>query len=58
MDEPLTKLQQVILELETHDLPLRDKMRLATQRVGFFIGQQRYEAELRKAREKLARAGR
>ena len=32
----------------------RDAIKLVTQRVGFFVGQQRYTEELAKAREKLA----
>lgn len=49
----LTPLQKIILEVDALDLPLRDAMRLASQRAGFFVGQQRYQEELRKAREVL-----
>ena len=45
----LTELQQAILETEQMGLPRRDAMRLATQKVGFFVGQQRYTEELTKA---------
>jgi hypothetical protein len=48
-EEQLTELQKIILELEDLQLPLRDAMRLATQRVGFFVGQQRYTEERDKA---------
>jgi hypothetical protein len=56
VDEPLTRLQQVILEIDRLNLPLRDSMRLATQQVGFFVGQQRYIEERQKALAKLAGA--
>ena len=49
MAEKLTRLQQIILDVERLNLPRRDAMRLVTQQVGFFVGQQRYEDELRKA---------
>jgi hypothetical protein len=45
----LTRLQKIILEIEQLDLPLRDAVRLATQQVGFFVGQQRYIEERDKA---------
>jgi hypothetical protein len=45
----LTQLQQVILDVEKLGLPLRDAMRLTTQQVGFFVGQQRYLEERAKA---------
>ena len=48
-EQRLTRLQEIILEIEPLGLPLRDAMRLATQRAGFFIGQQRYQEERRKA---------
>ena len=50
-EQRLTRLQEIILEVEELNLPLRDAMRLATQRAGFFIGQQRYQEERRKALE-------
>lgn len=55
--ESLTDLQRAILEVDGLGLPERDAMRLVTQRVGFFVGQQRYRDELRKARAKQAVAG-
>src|SRR4051794_38231563 len=45
----LTELQQAVLEVEQMGLPRRDAMRLTTQKVGFFVGQQRYTEELKKA---------
>lgn len=51
--ERLTELQRVILEVDALGLPLRDATRLVSQRVGFFVGQQRYQEELRKAKAKL-----
>src|SRR5947208_13614728 len=48
-EEQLTRLQQIILDIEKLGLPLRDAMRLATQQVGFFVGQQRYLEERDKA---------
>jgi hypothetical protein len=49
MPERLTRLQQIILDIEKLNLPLRDSVRLATQQVGFFVGQQRYLEEHDKA---------
>ena len=49
MAEQLTRLQQIILDIDRLNLPLRDAMRLATQQVGFFVGQQRYIEERDKA---------
>ena len=49
MPERLTRLQRIILEIEELNLPLRDSVRLATQQVGFFVGQQRYIEERDKA---------
>ena len=49
MAEQLTRLQKMILEIENLNLPLRDSVRLATQQVGFFVGQQRYIEERDKA---------
>jgi hypothetical protein len=49
-EQQLTRLQRIILDIDRLNLPLRDAMRLATQQVGFFVGQQRYTDELRKAR--------
>jgi len=47
--EKLTRLQAIILEIDKLGLPLRDAVRLATQQVGFFVGQQRYLEERDKA---------
>jgi hypothetical protein len=49
MAERLTRLQQIILEIEELNLPLRDAVRQATQQVGFFVGQQRFIEERDKA---------
>ena len=49
MAEKLTKLQQIILDIDKLGLPTRDAVRLATQQVGFFVGQQRYIEERDKA---------
>ncbi len=38
----LTPIQRAIYEVDLLGLNLRDSMRLVTQRVGFFVGQQRY----------------
>ncbi|MGE3272480.1 MAG: hypothetical protein AB7P40_27290 [Chloroflexota bacterium] len=50
MADQLTDLQQVILEIDALGLTVRDSIRQVSARVGFFIGQQRYQDELRKAR--------
>ena len=47
----LTPLQRAIYEVDLLGLNLRDSMRLVTQRMGFFVGQQRYLQE----RERIAR---
>ena len=47
----LTGLQRTILEIEALGLPLREAVRLANARVGFFVGQQRYKEELKRALE-------
>jgi hypothetical protein len=54
MAEPLTDLQQVILEVDALDLTVRDSIKQVSARVGFFVGQQKYQEELAKAREILA----
>ena len=41
----LTPLQRDIYEVDQLGLELRDSMRLVTQRVGFFVGQDRYLQE-------------
>ena len=55
MAETLTDLQQVILEVDALDLSVRESIRIVSARVGFFIGQARYQDELRKAREIVAK---
>jgi hypothetical protein len=49
MPEELTKLQQIILDVDALALPLREAMRITTQRAGFFVGQHRYLEERSKA---------
>ena len=49
MAEQLTDLQKVILETDVLGLTIRDSIRQVSARVGFFIGQQRYQDELAKA---------
>jgi len=51
MAEALTDLQEVILEVDALGLTVRDSIRQVSARVGFFVGQQRYQEELTKARE-------
>jgi hypothetical protein len=41
-DPNLTPLQRVIYETDQLGLTLRDSIKLVTQRMGFFVGQQRY----------------
>jgi hypothetical protein len=41
----LTPLQRVIYETDLLGLTLRDSQRLATQRMGFFVGQHKYLQE-------------
>jgi hypothetical protein len=54
IESELTDLQLAVIEVEELGLPRRDAIKLVTQRVGFFVGQQRYTEELAKARKKLA----
>ena len=49
MAEQLTDLQKIILETDALDLTVRDSIRQVSARVGFFVGQQRYQEELEKA---------
>jgi hypothetical protein len=51
MADTLTDLQHVILEVDALGLTVRDSIRQVSARVGFFVGQQRYQEELVKARE-------
>ncbi len=41
----LTPLQRAIYEVDQLGLNVRDSMRLVSQRVGYFVGQQRYLEE-------------
>ena len=41
----LTPLQRVIFETDQLDLSLRDSIKLATARMGFFVGQYKYLQE-------------
>jgi hypothetical protein len=50
MADHLTELQQIILETDALGLTVRDSIRQVSARVGFFVGQQRYQEELAKAR--------
>ncbi len=50
MADRLTPLQQVVLEIETLGLTVRDSIKQASARVGYFVGQQKYLEELAKAR--------
>ena len=54
MAEQLTDLQQVILEVDALDLTVRDSIKQVSARVGFFVGQQKYQEELAKARAIVA----
>ena len=47
----LTPLQRVVFETDRLDLSLRDSIKLATARMGFFVGQHKYLEE----RAKIAR---
>lgn len=46
----LTPLQRAIYETDQLGINLRDRVRMVTQRMGFFVGQQRYLQE----RERIA----
>jgi hypothetical protein len=47
----LTPLQRVVFETDQLDLSLRDSIKLASARMGFFVGQHKYLEE----RGKIAR---
>jgi hypothetical protein len=47
----LTPLQQAIYETDQLNLTLRDSIKIVTQRMGFFVGQNKYLEE----RAKIAR---
>lgn len=57
MTDNLTRLQEAVLRIDQLGLPLRDAVRLANLEAGFFVGQVRYEDELRKARRIVGQAG-
>jgi hypothetical protein len=41
----LTPLQRVVFETDQLDLSLRDSIKIATARMGFFVGQHKYLQE-------------
>jgi hypothetical protein len=47
----LSPLQRAIYETDLHSVNLRDSMRIVSQRLGFFVGQDRYLKERRKIAE-------
>jgi len=49
----LTPLQQVIYETDQLDLTLRDSIRIVSQRMGFFVGQNKYLQERAKIQRLL-----
>jgi hypothetical protein len=53
----LTPLQRAIYETDQTGVNLRDAMRMVTQRLGFFVGQQRYLNEQRKIQAFLDQYG-
>jgi hypothetical protein len=53
----LTPLQHEIYEVDQLGLDLRDSMRLVTQRVGFFVGQERYLQERQRTMAYVAEHG-
>ena len=50
-------LQRAIYETDQLGLNLRDSMRTVTQRVGFFVGQERYLRERQKIEQLIAQYG-
>ncbi len=53
----LTPLQRDIYDVDQLGLDLRDSMRIVTQRVGFFVGQDRYLQERQRIAAYLAEHG-
>jgi hypothetical protein len=53
----LTPLQRVIYETDQLGLTLRDSQRLATQRMGFFVGQHKYLEERAKIQAYIQQYG-
>jgi hypothetical protein len=49
----LTPLQRVIFETDQLNLSLRDSIKIATARMGFFVGQHKYLQERAKIAELL-----
>jgi hypothetical protein len=54
--ESLTPLQRVIYETDQLGLSLRDSIKIVTQRMGFFVGQNKYLEERAKIERILAAA--
>jgi hypothetical protein len=53
----LSPLQRVIWETDQLGLTLRDSQKLATQRMGFFVGQHKYLQERAKIQAYIAQYG-
>jgi hypothetical protein len=53
----LTPLQRVIFETDLLDLTLRDSIKIATARMGFFVGQHKYLLERAKIAQLLPQDG-
>ena len=49
----LTPLQRVVFETDQLDLSLRDSIKIATARMGFFVGQHKYLEERAKIAQLL-----
>jgi len=52
----LTPLQRVIHETDQLDLTLRDSIKIVSQRMGFFVGQNKYLEERAKIERLLGQA--
>jgi hypothetical protein len=52
----LTPLQQAIYETDQLELSLRDSIRLVSARMGYFVGQHKYQLERAKIARVLATA--
>ncbi|MBI2756384.1 MAG: hypothetical protein HYX52_06725 [Chloroflexi bacterium] len=53
----LSPLQRAVYETDQLGLNLRDSVRLVTQKLGFFVGQQRYLAERKRVEAIIAQYG-
>jgi hypothetical protein len=53
----LTPLQRVVYEVDQLGLTLRDSQKLASQRMGFFVGQHKYLEERAKIAQLLGTNG-